>query len=97
MSGKLKLLCHFYAIFALLISCGVSISAQTAAFTYQGRFTDLTVSQPTNGTYTMKFRLYDALENGNQVGSEQTFRRLSGRTCKISDVTIEVEFKFRII
>src|ERR1044072_5222619 len=72
MPGKSKMLRYFCAMFSLLVACAVSIVAQNSAFTYEGRFTDVSVSQPTNGTYTMKFRLYDAFENGNQVGTEQT-------------------------
>jgi hypothetical protein len=72
MPQKSKMLRYFCAVFALFAACSVSVAAQTTAFTYQGRFTDSSVSQPTNGTYTMKFRLYDALANGNQVGSELT-------------------------
>ncbi len=72
MSSKSKMFRHFCAIFTLIIASALSIAAQNSAFTYQGRFTDSTVAQPTNGTYTMKFRLYDALENGSQVGGELT-------------------------
>lgn len=43
--------------------------AQTTAFTYQGRFTDANAAQPTNGTYSMTFRLYDAASGGEQIGS----------------------------
>jgi hypothetical protein len=67
-----NMLRYFCAVFTLLIVCALSIAAQNTAFTYQGRFTDASVAQPTNGTYTMKFRLYDALTDGTQSGSEQT-------------------------
>ncbi|HEX8734465.1 MAG TPA: hypothetical protein VF721_04030 [Pyrinomonadaceae bacterium] len=46
--------------------------AQTTAFTYQGRFTDSTVTQPTNGNYTMTFRLFDAATGGNQIPNNTT-------------------------
>ncbi len=36
------------------------VAAQTTAFTYQGRFTDSSQAQPTNGTYQMQFALFDA-------------------------------------
>jgi hypothetical protein len=56
----------------LILSIGLILAAnafaQTTAFTYQGRFTDSTVPQPTNGTYNMRFALYDAVSGGNQVG-----------------------------
>ncbi len=61
-------------LFALIITLfilDINISAQTTAFTYQGRLTDTAIPQG-NGSYTMKFRLYDAETGGNQVGDEQT-------------------------
>lgn len=41
-----------------LLCCG-AVEAQTTEFTYQGRFTDSSQGQPTNGTYEMQFRLFD--------------------------------------
>ncbi len=46
----------------------VTGAAQTSVFTYQGRFTDAAVAQPTNGTYGMQFAMFDAASNGNQIG-----------------------------
>lgn len=45
-------------------------NAQTTDFTYQGRFTDATVQQPTNGTYQMQFALLDA--SNAQIGATIT-------------------------
>lgn len=46
-----------------------SINAQTSAFSYQGRLTNN--SAAANGTYSMKFRLYDSDAAGaNQIGAE---------------------------
>lgn len=59
------------ALFITLFIFSIAVSAQSTAFTYQGRLTDASMPQG-NGSYTMKFRLYDASENGNQAGSEQT-------------------------
>src|SRR5260221_342478 len=60
-------------IVSLLFLCiTVAVNAQSTSFTYQGRFTDLTVSQPTNGTYNMQFSLFDASSAGNQLGSTLT-------------------------
>ena len=58
-------------ILAAAMFWGLSVTgaAQTSAFTYQGRFTDSAVAQPTNGTYNMQFALFDAAANGNQVGA----------------------------
>ncbi|MBC7901068.1 MAG: tail fiber domain-containing protein [Saprospiraceae bacterium] len=41
---------------------------QTAEFTYQGRFTDTAQQQPTNGTYQIRFALFDAVSGGSQIG-----------------------------
>lgn len=56
----------------ILFALSVSIQAQTGGFTYQGRFTDSTVTQPTNGTYSMQFALFDAASGGTQVGATVT-------------------------
>ncbi len=53
--------------FAFLI-LAMSVSAQTTTFTYQGRFTDSTLPQPTNGTYEMQFKAFDAVNAGGQTG-----------------------------
>lgn len=50
----------------------VAVDAQTTAFTYQGRFTDTTAPLPTNGNYTMTFRLFDAEAGGTQIGTDIT-------------------------
>jgi|GEM_PF-3080615 len=59
------------ALLTTLFIFSGAVSAQTTAFTYQGRLTDASMPQG-NGSYTMKFRLYDAEAGGNQVGSELT-------------------------
>ena len=63
------------AIFTLcaFACCGATANAQTTQFTYQGRFTDSTVPQPTNGTYEMQFKAFDAATNGNQLAATITF------------------------
>src|SRR2546430_1149246 len=43
------------------------IAQGTTAFVYQGQLHDTGTNA--NGTYTMIFNLYDAVTNGNQVGS----------------------------
>lgn len=56
-------------LLSLLIAISVfSISAQTAAFTYQGRLTDGANNAPT-ATYDIKFDLYDADVDGTLIGS----------------------------
>ena len=44
-----------------------AIAQGTTAFTYQGQLRDGGTNA--NGTYTMQFKLYDALTGGNQIGS----------------------------
>ena len=60
------------AVLVLLLICSAATGAQTSAFTYQGRFTDASAVQPTNGSYTMTFRLFDAVTGGNQVPNSTT-------------------------
>src|SRR5262245_49123979 len=43
-----------------------AISAQTTAFTYQGRLQDGAL--PANGNYDLEFRLFDALTAGTEFG-----------------------------
>src|SRR2546425_8949459 len=43
-----------------------AVAQQTTAFTYQGQLRDGGTNA--NGTYTMIFKLYDAITSGNQVG-----------------------------
>ena len=47
-----------------------TVFAQGTAFTYQGRLNVST--NPANGTYNLRFALFDALTVGNQVGSPLT-------------------------
>ena len=51
------LYCAAFCFF--LLNVGATL-AQTTTFTYQGRFTDSTVVQPTNGVYNMSFKLFGA-------------------------------------
>ena len=51
---------HTALLLGIIVACFAAARAQTTAFTYQGRFTDSTVLQPTNGTYQMQFALFDA-------------------------------------
>lgn len=63
---------------ASVLGCGlifaIAAFGQTTAFTYQGRFTDSTAPQPTNGSYEMQFKLYTTagINTGTQVGETQT-------------------------
>jgi hypothetical protein len=54
----------------LLLVGALNLRAQGTAFTYQGRLND--GINPANGTYNLRFALFDALTVGNQVGSPLT-------------------------
>ena len=68
------LCCSAFCFF--LLNVGAAF-AQTTTFTYQGRFTDSTVVQPTNGVYNMQFALFDAVAGGNQIGATITVPAVS--------------------
>ena len=55
---------------ALASFAGIELSAQTTAFTYQGRLND--GGNPANGSYDLTFTLFDASNGVNQVGSVLT-------------------------
>ncbi len=55
-----------FAALSIFLFCA-AVQAQTTAFTYQGRFTDTTAPQPTNGSYNMQFALFDS--SGTQSGA----------------------------
>jgi outer membrane lipoprotein-sorting protein len=56
-------------VFALCLFCFVQTNqAQTTAFTYQGKLTDSGTAA--NGQYDFKFKLFDALTGGTQVGAD---------------------------
>jgi hypothetical protein len=61
-----------FTVFVILMLFVFTAQAQTNAFTYQGRFADTTAAQPTNGSYDMTFRLFDAATNGNQIPNSST-------------------------
>ncbi len=65
---------RFSTLIAVLFICVTATLAQTTAFTYQGRFTDSTLPQPTNGSYEMQYKLFDAstVGTGSQVATTQT-------------------------
>ncbi len=61
--------CVLMAFLAITIAALAGRSdAQTTAFTYQGRLVDNLVAA--NGSYSMKFRLYNAVTAGTQIGAE---------------------------
>ena len=54
----------------LLLSTVIVSQAQTPAFTYQGRLSDGGVAA--NGTYDLRFALFDNLAGATQIGTTQT-------------------------
>lgn len=66
---------QFWGLLALLaggclLAAPGRLSAQTTAFTYQGRLTDNGI--PANGSYDLRFTLYDAAEGGTAVSVSLT-------------------------
>lgn len=58
-----------FLLLSMFLFCAAS-QAQTTAFTYQGRFTDSTLPQPTSGTYNMQFALFNTANA--QIGATIT-------------------------
>ena len=58
--------CQSVSAFVICLFFSGLAFAQTSVFTYQGRFSDSTVAQPTNGAYDFQFTLGDALTAGTQ-------------------------------
>ena len=58
------------AMFGVLTASLNAATAQTTAFTYQGRLADN--GSPANGTYALQFAVYDASTNGIQIGGTVT-------------------------
>ena len=54
----------------LALGAPASILGQSTAFKYQGSLTD--TGSPANGSFQMRFRLFDAVSGGTQVGSTIT-------------------------
>jgi hypothetical protein len=58
---------RFATLFAALaFACPAFAQPLTTAFTYQGELTD--GAAPANGTYDLRFALYDSESGGNQIG-----------------------------
>jgi hypothetical protein len=76
MKARIQILTTRCALLALVSSFILQPSALVSAvplgtaFTYQGQLTD--GGAPANGTYDLKFTLYDAVTSGGQVGSPLT-------------------------
>lgn len=58
------------SIAAAILLLALAASAQTTAFSYQGRLTD--TGTPGNGNFQMQFKLFDAASGGTQIGSTLT-------------------------
>ena len=67
MQALLAKLSYFFIVLALLSGATTQLFAQGAAFTYQGRLND--GSNPADGSYDLRFTLYDAVTNGNVIGA----------------------------
>ena len=67
MKTKLR---YFFVLLALLAGVNRVAAQGTTAFTYQGQLRDGGTNA--NGSYTMIFKLYDAVTNGNQISATIT-------------------------
>jgi outer membrane lipoprotein-sorting protein len=74
-------------LLVIILFAALDISAQTSAFTYQGRLTDASV--PASGTYEMQFTLWDALTLGTQHGPTVTNSSVSVVN---GDFTVQLDF-----
>ncbi len=58
--------CFIVGVFAFLVGFVTTLSAQTSAFTYQGRLND--TGAPANGNYDLQFAVFATNQNGSVVG-----------------------------
>lgn len=56
---------HFFFVALLFVCATLRLAAQGTAFNYQGRLND--GGAPANGTYDLRFAVYDAVTNGSRV------------------------------
>ncbi len=63
----MKVTRNFIFVIFILYIFSLTVYPQTTTLTYQGRLTDN--STPANGTYQMRFSLFDTVSGGTQVGS----------------------------
>lgn len=56
-------------VFSMIV-LSAAVTAQTTAFSYQGRLSD--AGTPANGNYDLKFALWDSNSGGTQIGVTQT-------------------------
>src|SRR5947199_8062126 len=59
---------NLFEMLALLAGINQAAAQGTTAFTYQGQLRDSGTNA--NGTYTMTFKLYDAISGGIQIGND---------------------------
>ena len=72
-----------------------SASAQTTAFTYQGKLSDGSNPSPT-GSYEMRFRLYDTPtpNTGTQSGGDQIFSAATSNAVSVAGGVFAVNLDF---
>src|SRR5262245_36871348 len=83
---SLRILC--VVVFSLSVGASTNpVSAQSTAFTYQGKLTDS--GNLANGQYDLQFKLFDALAAGAQLGTTQT---LSNITVSNGSFSVPLDF-----
>lgn len=84
--GYVRILCGL-ALFSWVLSLSHFTYAQGTVFTYQGRLTD--GGSPANGSYDLRFAIFDAALGGNQVGSPLTN---NATTVANGEFTVSLDF-----
>ena len=56
---------HFFFVALLFVCAAGRLAAQGTAFNYQGRLND--GGAPANGTYDLRFAVFNAVTNGTQI------------------------------
>jgi len=77
----------FIGLFLALVCSAAPTTAQTTAFTYQGKLVNN--GSPVTGNYDLQFKLFNALNGGAQQGPTQTVSNVS-----IANGTFTVELDF---
>src|SRR5512138_3746072 len=80
---------HLLAALLLALSFVSKVSAQTTAFTYQGRLTE--AGNPANGTYDLQFKLFDTVTVG--TGTQQG-ATLTNPTVQVTAGSFSVQLDF---
>src|SRR5262249_57179556 len=77
-SSDLLTMKHIVLVAGVFLAIQAAIHAQTTAFTYQGQLED--ANGPVTGNYDLRFAVYNAGTNGNQIGAP--FTKIGRASCR---------------